>query len=122
MNLKTINLAFRFLLEVISLIVYGSWGFNLDQSWVRFVGMIGVPAAAAVLWGIFAVPDDPSRSGKAPIPVPGWLRLILELIFFAGAVWMLKSLGRTPSAWLFGTAVLLHYSISWERIQWLLRS
>lgn len=122
MNLKSMNLAFRFILEVISLVVFGSWGFSLAQSWLRFFGIIGVPAAAAALWGIFAVRDDPSRSGKAPVPVPGWLRLILELIFFASAVWMLISLGRTTSSWMLGAAVLLHYSFSWERIRWLLKS
>ena len=32
--------------------------------------------------GVFAVPDDPSRSGSAPIAVPGLARLTLEAAVF----------------------------------------
>ncbi len=86
MNLKYINLAFRFLLEVVSLVVFGSRGSGLAQSRIRFIGMIGVPFAAAALWGIFAVPDDPSRSGKAPVRYPAcsvwfWRLSFLQLQF-----------------------------------------
>ncbi|MBN2245139.1 MAG: DUF2568 domain-containing protein, partial [Candidatus Aminicenantes bacterium] len=35
------------------------------------------------LWGTFRVPGDSSSSGKAPIPIPGFLRLFLELVIFS---------------------------------------
>ena len=44
--------------------------------------LIGIqtPIIIAVVWGTFAVPDDPSRSGAAPIVVAGFVRLAIELV------------------------------------------
>ena len=81
-----------------------------------------MPVAAAALWGTFAVPDDPSRSGKAPVPVPGWLRLLLELVFFAISAWLLVTAGRSSLGIGLAAAVIVHYVISYDRIAWLLRS
>jgi hypothetical protein len=47
--------------------------------------MILIPLLAATAWGVFNVKGDPSRSGKAPVPVPGIVRLLLELAFFGSA-------------------------------------
>ena len=78
-----------------------------------------VPIVAAVLWGTFAVPGDPSRSGSAPVPVPGLLRLVLELGIFAFAAWALYQSGFTRASWALGIIVVLHYLISYDRILWL---
>ncbi|MGB5508782.1 MAG: YrdB family protein, partial [Robiginitalea sp.] len=61
------NLILRFLLEIIALISLGIWGWNQSESWFRFVLAIGIPGIIAVIWGTFAVPNDPSRSGSAPV-------------------------------------------------------
>jgi uncharacterized protein DUF2568 len=78
-----------------------------------------IPLAAAALWGIFAVPSDPSRSGSAPVRVPGILRLAIELGFFAAATWAVNDLGFSRLALLFGIAVVLHYLVSFDRVWWL---
>ena len=79
------------------------------------------PTVAAVLWGTFAVPNDPSRSGKAPVAIPGVLRLILELGFFVFAAWGIFDLGYLGLSGVFGMIVVVHYLVSYDRILWLLK-
>ena len=119
MGSNPINLAVRFILEMGGLLALGKWGWLQADGFLRFVLALGVPLLAAVLWGTFAVPDDPSRSGKAPVKVPGFVRLLLELGFFASATWALFAVGSTTLGWIFGAAVLIHYLISYDRIFWL---
>ena len=121
MGSNPINLAVRFILEVAGLLALGRWGWLQGEGFMRFVLALGIPILAAVLWGTFAVPDDPSRSGKAPVRVPGLVRLLLELGFFAASTWTLFAVGASTMGWIFGVAVLIHYVISYDRILWLIR-
>ena len=121
MGSNSINLAIRFILEIGALIALGRWGWLQRDGFMRFVLALGIPILAAVLWGTFAVPDDPSRSGKAPVSVPGIVRLLLELGFFAASTWALFAIGASTLGWIFGVTVLIHYVISYDRILWLLR-
>jgi hypothetical protein len=120
MGSNPINLAIRFLLEITALVAMGTWGWKLSDSWLRFILAVGVPVIAAAIWGVFAVADDPSRSGQAPVPVPGMIRLAIEFAFFAFAAWIFNSLGFTRPSWIFGVIVIIHYVISYDRIMWLL--
>lgn len=113
------NLALRFLLEIAALIIMGMWGRRQAEGVPGVVLMIALPLSAAVLWGIFTVKDDPSRSGNAPVPVRGWVRLLLELGFFGFAVWALTTI-NTNLGLGFGVIVLVHYLFSVNRIKWLL--
>jgi hypothetical protein len=72
-----------------------------------------------VVWGIFAVPDDPSRSGKAPVSVPGSLRLVLETLIFGLAGSALIASDVIIPGVLFIVLVIIHYALSWDRIKWL---
>ena len=121
MGSNPINLAFRFLLELVALFALGWWGWSQGEGPLRYLLVLGIPVLAAVLWGTFAVPDDPSRSGRAPVPVPGVVRLLLELSFFAVAVGALFAVQATTVGWLLGIAVCIHYALSYDRIRWLLR-
>ena len=116
-----INLIFRFILEMFALISFAIWGWNLGDKNMKYVFAIGLPMLFALLWGIFAVPEDRSRSGKAPIPTSGWIRLLLELGLFTLACWMLYDLGYNQIALGLAIAIFVHYSISYDRIQWLLK-
>ena len=102
----------RFILEIAGLVALGWWGWNQGEGILRFVLAFGIPILAAVLWGTFAVPDDPSRSGKAPVQVPGIVRLLLELAFFVSATWSLLAVGAATLGWIYGIAVLVHYLVS----------
>jgi len=107
-------------LELSALLATGIWGWQQREDWLRFALALGIPLLLAAVWGVFAVPGDPSRSGKAPMPVPGWLRLVIELAFFALGVWALYDLGYTTPAWVLGVLVIVHYLASYDRIRWLL--
>ena len=114
-----VNLAVRFLLELSALFVLGLWGWHRRDDGLRIVVALTIPLVAAALWGIFAVPRDPTRSGSAPVPVSGLLRLALEFGFFGCATLALYDLGFSKLTATFGIAVVIHYLLSYDRIRWL---
>ena len=116
-----LNLALRFLLEVAAIIAMGLWGFHNSGNMPGILFAILLNLGFALLWGVFAVPNDPSRSGKTVVPTPGIIRLILELSLFATATWMLRDLAYTKVWWIFGSIVLIHYLLSYDRVLWLLK-
>ena len=120
MGTHPVNLAVRFLLEMSALFIMGLWGWHRRDDGFRIVIALAIPLLAAVLWGTFAVPNDPSRSGSAPIAVPGMLRLALECGFFAFATWALSDLKFGRFTVIFGAAVVVHYAPSYDRIRWII--
>jgi len=114
------NLALRFVLELAALFGLGWWGWSLTDGWARFAlaGLFVVGAAG--IWGTFAVPDDPSRSGGAPVPVRGWIRLLIELLVFCGGVIGLTAGEQAPIGIALLIGVVIHYLLSLDRIRWLL--
>jgi hypothetical protein len=119
MGSHPIMLAIRFLLELAALLAMGFWGWKEHQGWFRVFPALAVPLIAAALWITFAVPGDPSRSGSAPIAVPGSLRLALELMVFAFAAWALYDAGSVKLSAILGGSVCLHYLASYDRVRWL---
>ena len=119
MSQNPINLTLRFALEIFALVALGAWARNQFQGALGTILMILIPLLAAAAWGTFNVKGDPSRSGKAPVPVPGFIRLSLELVFFGSATWALFALNPTYG-WIFGLVALGHYILSSDRIIWLL--
>jgi hypothetical protein len=115
------NMVLRFLLELCVLAVSGYWGWTVSEGLTRFLLVVGIPLLLAIVWGTFAVPGDPSRSGRAPIPVPGVIRLLLELANFSFGVWALYSIGLPVPGLILGLAVIIHYILSYDRITWLMR-
>jgi hypothetical protein len=95
MGQHPLNLALRFILEMLALVSIGYWGWTGATGVLRYLLVIGAPLVAAALWGTFRVPGDASASGEARVPVPGWVRLLLELAMFACAAWGLYASGAT---------------------------
>ena len=122
MSSHPINLALRFLLELAALGAMAWWGYSRGSGGARLLLAAAIPLAAAVAWGVFAVPGDPSRSGSAPVPIPGTLRLGLEICFFSFAVWCLSSIHHPALAILLGSIMATHYAISYDRMRWLVRA
>lgn len=120
MKINPLNLALRFVLEMAALVAMMLWGWGIGDGFMQYVAAISVPLIAAILWGTFNVPSDPSRSGNAPVAVPGIVRLILELTFFTLAAWMLRDLGQIGLSGLFSLAAIVHYLFSYKRLSWLL--
>ena len=121
MGAHPLNLALRFFLEMGALVAMGMWGWQRAVGPWRYVLAFTVPVIAMTLWGVFAVPHDPSRSGRAPVPVPGIARIVLEAAFFGFATWALYSSVHRVPAMAFGVTVLAHYVLSFDRLAWLLR-
>ncbi len=94
-------------------------GWSLIDGAARIVLTIGFPVVAAAAWGIFAVRNDPSRSGKTVVPVNGKIRLAVEAAFFGIAVWALQDAANTLLATVMGVTVVLHYAASYDRLRWL---
>jgi len=116
-----INLALRFLLELAAIFAFGAWGYSQASGGVGILLAVIFPLMFAMLWGIFAVRGDPSRSGKTVVQTPGIVRLLLELILFGAAAWMMLDLAYFLIAIIFSLLVAIHYSVSYDRIAWLLK-
>ncbi len=119
--MNPLNLILRFLLEVVALIAAAVYGATLAKGWLGILTSCSLLFAVAALWVIFNVPGDQSRSGKAPVVVPGIVRLILELLIFGFGSWCLFTLGYEMMAAVFAGIVFFHYVISYNRILWLLK-
>lgn len=122
MGTHPLNLFVRFLLEMLALVFAGIWGWHQSDSGFRILMCVLIPGTMATIWGVFAVPNDPSRLGKAPIRTPGFLRLLIELAFFGFAIWALSDLGWTKLSLGLGLVVMLHYITSYDRVLWLMSS
>ncbi len=83
----------------------------------RWLLAVGLPLLAAVLWGTFRVPNDP---GAAPVAVPGWVRLLLEAVYFTSAVLAFYAAQKPAWAMIFGLVVAVHYLVSYDRVLLLL--
>lgn len=113
-----LNLLLRFLLEIVALVAIGYWAWTSSPGSLKFTLGIGVPILAAVIWATFRVNGDP---GLAPVAVPGALRLLIELIVLLGGVLALYLVGRNNLAIIFAVLLILHYVMSYDRIEWLLK-
>lgn len=118
--MNPVNLIVRFLLEIISLIVVGIWGWKATNGWLQFIVAFGAPFFMASLWGIFNVPNDPSRSGRAIIVVKGWVRLLIEALVFGVGIVSIYALDHIFLSSIYGLIIALHYIISKDRINWLI--
>lgn len=115
------NLALRFILEIAALGGFGVLAWTLTTGAWRVVAVIIAVCSAMALWGIFAVPDDPSRSGNAPIPVSGLVRLSLECALFFGGALSFHWSGFSLAGAVFSLLVVVHYALSGARLVWLLQ-
>ena len=116
------NLTLRFLLELAALAGLAAAAWKLASGPVRWIAVIAVPIAAAIVWGVFNVIDDPSRSGGAPVEVPGWARLAIEILILGGGAFAVALAGQRNLAIGFAILIAAHYATSWSRIEWLIQT
>lgn len=90
-----VNLVVRFVLELAALVVLAEWGWQ-RSGWLL---AILLPVIGATVWGVFRVPGDASHRGDAPVAVPGWVRLLLEIGYFGAAVLILAQTGQPRCCW-----------------------
>jgi hypothetical protein len=100
--IKGANLALRFLLELCALVALGYWGFKTGGGLMAKIGLgIGAPLAAAVVWGVFVSP-------QAPVQLPGFLVLVLQVLVFGAAAAGLVATGHQTLALAFGVIVVIN--------------
>ncbi|RWC58581.1 DUF2568 domain-containing protein [Mesorhizobium sp.] len=115
------NLTLRFLLELAALLGLGMAGWSLSGGWWRWGLALALPLIAAVSWGTFAVLNDPSRSGRAPVPVPGSVRLALELVILFGGAAGFYAASYTTTGIIVALFIAISYAFSFDRLGWLLK-
>lgn len=118
---NSLNIGLRFVLEMTALFAAAFWGWKQHEGWLGILLAILLPVLIAIIWGVFAVPNDPSRSGKTVVVTPGWIRLIIEVTIFGFAVWAFYSLKHFAVAYIFLSLIIAHYLFSLGRISWLLK-
>ncbi|GAB5555820.1 MAG: hypothetical protein SchgKO_00330 [Schleiferiaceae bacterium] len=116
--MKEHQLILRFVLELMVLGLYGFMGAEWEVSPV--LGAIGLPVLVLLGWGLFTVPDDPSRGKANGVHIKGWMRLVLEGLVFGGA-FAGSVLTYPVVSTIFGLAVVYHYATTKNRIVWLLK-
>jgi hypothetical protein len=121
MGSHPLNLTLRFLLALAALVIIGAWGWQQAEGVRRFFPALGLQLLVAAIWSIFNVPNDPSRSGAAPVITPGLLRLGIELSIFTLATLALREIRCEKYYLIFGSIVLLHDLVSYDRSSWLLK-
>ena len=79
-SMRGINLALRFVLELVVLVALALWGFNASGELViRLLLGLGAPAIAIAAWGTFVAP-------KAARRLEDPARLALEIVVFGAGV------------------------------------
>jgi hypothetical protein len=100
--LKGANLLVRFLLELAALAALGWWGWRTGTSAaLRWALAIGLPLAAAVLWGIFAAP-------KSALDVSGPVKVAVQALVLGAAAVALLHLGETRWAAIYGAVLAVN--------------
>jgi len=107
-------------LEVASLVSIFRGASTFAEGTLSWVCGAGAVLVAAVLWGTFEVKGDPSRSGKAPVPVPGAVRLFIELLVFGGGAAGFGLRHEWAALAVFGVALVFHHVMTRARLRWLL--
>lgn len=116
------NLALRFLLELAALTGLAAAAWKLGSGPGRWVAVAVLPVTVAVVWAVFNVPDDPSRSGGAPIEVGGRVRLALELAIFGSGAAAVAFATRPSLGIAFALAIVGHHLVSLDRAEWLIEA
>jgi hypothetical protein len=109
--IKGANLALRFLLELCALVALGYWGFTTGSGAITKVALgIGVPLVAAVVWGVFVAP-------RAPVALPGFVVLLLQVLVFGSAAAGLVATGHRALALAFAVVVVINAILMyvWEQ-------
>jgi hypothetical protein len=105
--LRSLNLTFRFLLELLALAALGAWGATRSGPVpLRAALTVGAPLSAAVWWGLLVSP-------KARFGGPRALRLALGLPVFLLAAAAITGLGRPRLALGFVIVTTLNTLFTW---------
>jgi|GEM_PF-1246043 len=103
--IKYPSLLLAFLVELAMLAALASWGFSLDDTWLKFLVGIGAPMLVIVVWGRWLSPQP-------KVHIPTVWRSFSKLVLYSVATLALFDLDRQGLAYLFGVAAT--YSLIYE--------
>lgn len=107
--MRSLNLVFRFLLEIVVLVALFLWGVSIsDQLIVQVVLGLGTPAVVIVVWAFFVAP-------KASRRLPDPQRLAVEIVVFGAGVLAFLAAGHVLLAVLLAAAAGLNL---WLMFDW----
>jgi Protein of unknown function (DUF2568) len=96
-GLRGVTLTARFLCELAMLAALAYWGFGAGDGPGAWLLGIGAPVLAAAVWGSLVAP-------KARWPVPGPVRVAIELVLFGAAAAALAAAGQPVAGLVLGVA------------------
>jgi hypothetical protein len=109
--MRSANLAVKFLLELAAFAAFAYWGARTGTGVAAVVLAIAAPAAAVMVWGLFAAPRSSRR-------LPLTARAPLELGVFALAGAALAAAGSAVLAVAFGAVAVLNALLLTVFHQW----
>ncbi|OLO27659.1 hypothetical protein BTR23_19510 [Alkalihalophilus pseudofirmus] len=109
-TLQIVNLGARFLLEICALGVIAFLGWKMGSGFFSKITLsVSFTLIVMVIWGIFGSP-------KAPFPLNGGYRMLLELGIFGIAVVGLYVSGKPLLAILFASVIIVNRLLSFPTL------
>jgi len=107
-SIRSLNLVFRFILELVVLVALFLWGISVSgELVVQIVLGVGAPAMTMIVWGLFVAP-------KASRRLPDPQRLAVEIVVFGAGVLAFLSRGDWMLGVLFGAAAAISLFLMFE--------
>jgi hypothetical protein len=104
-SMRTLNLVFRFILELVVLAALFLWGLSVsDQLIVDLALALGAPAIVIVVWGLFVAPRASRR-------LPDPRRLAVEIVIFGAGVFAFLAAGQALLAILLAAAAAINLGL-----------
>jgi uncharacterized protein DUF2568 len=101
-ELKSGNLALRFLLELAAVVAAAYWGFTVEQGLaLRLILGFGAPLLVIIIWAFFVAP-------RAPVALPRIAKFVLGLLVLELAAAALFAAGHHSGAVIFGIVAALN--------------
>ncbi|HZE38166.1 MAG TPA: DUF2568 domain-containing protein [Stackebrandtia sp.] len=112
---KNANLLLMFLLELGVLFSVGYWGMRLDAALpVRVVAALAAVAVFIAIWAIFGA----GGGENATVPLHGWWRVGLEIVWFGGGAGALALAGRPVAGAVFVAVFIVNavLRLVWKQV------
>ncbi len=104
-SMRSLNLAFRFILEMLVLLALFLWGKSMsDTLLIQLLLGVAAPAVVMLVWGLFVAPKA-SRRLEDPV------RLVFEVVIFTLAALAFGLAVSWIVALMFGAAVLISLAL-----------
>lgn len=119
MDIQLANSMLRWVLDLAALMAMINWGLRKHEGYSAAAWAIGLPMFVGTIMATFFVPGD-TGNVLFLVPVPGFVRLLLEAGYFGLAVWLLRDTKQGHLGFILAAFVVLHYALAYQRILWLL--